>query len=350
MGFTWPLDPQDLYRARYPQMVKTGLPPADAESVRETLTDMWADAPGGWVHEWSALGVEYAEAGRHDLAALAYGWARFPALIDQPRRTAHDRQLEQYLLASKKFPFSAERRVIDVPYADQTVATPVHVLTRPGLPDDAPILLASGGADGWKMDLPTVLHPLAEQLPARVVLFDIPGTGENELPAIPETRRFIDALVATVRPWGNGTVVHFALSLGGYFSAYSGLTGAVDAAVVCGAPVESAFSPDHQWPHGTDGILGNVLGFDTPPSHEALQARLGTLSLRPFLDRDDNCPMLVINGDDDPLFSQAETTVFEGRRDTTVVFVPGGGHCGINQIDDMMPVVLDWLARHLTDR
>lgn len=347
MAFTWPLDPQDLYRARYPQIIKTGLPADDAERVRAALSDMWSDAPGGWVREWSSLGAEYAADGRHDLAVLAYGWARFPALLDAPRRAAHDHQLEQYLLASKELPFTVERRIVDVPVGDRSVATPVHVLARPGLPPDAPILLASGGADGWKMDLPTFLHPLAEELPARVVLFDIPGTGENVLPASPETRQFIDALVAAVRPWGNGKVVHVALSLGGYFSAYSGLTGAVDAAVVCGAPVESAFSPDHVWPHGTDGILGNVVGFDSRPGHDELQRRLGELSLRPFLDRDDNCPMLVVNGDDDPLFSQHETTVFEGRRDTTVVFVPGGGHCGINEIETTMPIVLSWLAPHL---
>jgi esterase FrsA len=347
MSFHWSLDPQDLFKARRLQMIKTGLPAADAERVRESLTDMWSDVPGGWAHEWSALGEEYAAAGRHDLAVLAYGWARFPALTDAPRRAAHDKQLESYLLAAADLPFAVERRIINVSCDGRVVSTPIHILTSPGLPEDAPIMIASGGADGWKMDLPTVLHPLAEQLPVRVVLFDIPGTGENKLPATPETRRFIDGLVDAVRPMGNGTVVHFGLSLGGYFSAYSGLSGIVDAAVDCGGPVEAAFSRDHHWPHGTDGILGNVVGFDHRPTPEELSARLEPLSLRPLLDRDDNCPMLVINGDDDPLFSQRETAVFEERRDTQVVFVPGGGHCGINKIELTMPVIIDWLAQHL---
>src|ERR1700690_1298382 len=56
MPYQWPLDPQELFVERYPQMVNTGLPAQDADAMRAAITDMWPDAPGGWVFEWSRLG------------------------------------------------------------------------------------------------------------------------------------------------------------------------------------------------------------------------------------------------------------------------------------------------------
>ena len=61
MSYQWPLDPQELFVERYPQMVNTGLPAQDADAMRSAITDMWADAPGGWVFEFSRLGARYAE-------------------------------------------------------------------------------------------------------------------------------------------------------------------------------------------------------------------------------------------------------------------------------------------------
>ena len=89
MSFQWPLDPQELFGERYAQMINTGLPVHDVDAVRAVITDMWADAPGGWVYEWSKLAATYAEAGSHQTAALAYGWAKFPALADDSKRAAH---------------------------------------------------------------------------------------------------------------------------------------------------------------------------------------------------------------------------------------------------------------------
>jgi esterase FrsA len=51
MPYQWPFDPQELFVERYPQMVNTGLPAHDADAMRAAITDMWNDAPGGWVYE-----------------------------------------------------------------------------------------------------------------------------------------------------------------------------------------------------------------------------------------------------------------------------------------------------------
>src|ERR1700752_1630858 len=100
MSYQWPLDPRDLFTERYPQMVNTGLPADAVDAARAATVEMWAAQPGGWVYEWSELGARYPPEGRHDLAVLAYGWAKFPVLADDAKRLAFPRQLEHYELAS----------------------------------------------------------------------------------------------------------------------------------------------------------------------------------------------------------------------------------------------------------
>src|ERR1700739_1806900 len=103
MSYQWPLNAQELFGERNAQMINTGLPVEDIDAVRAAITDMWADAPGGWVYEWSKLAASYVGAGAHQQAALAYGWAKSPTLSDAPKRVAHAKQLEQYLLAAPGF-------------------------------------------------------------------------------------------------------------------------------------------------------------------------------------------------------------------------------------------------------
>jgi esterase FrsA len=103
VSYRWPVDPQDLFTERYAQMLGTGLPIGDVDSVRASVVEMWSGRPGGWVHEWSVLAAQYAAQERHDLAMLAYGWAKFPVLADDAKRAAFKSQLEQYVLASTDF-------------------------------------------------------------------------------------------------------------------------------------------------------------------------------------------------------------------------------------------------------
>src|ERR1700749_2292128 len=153
MSFQWPVDAEDLFGERYPQMVNTGLPAQDVDAVRAAITQMWADAPRGWVYAWSALGARYASEGSHHLAALAYGWAKFPTLAADFKGAALQSQLEQYLLAAPDFGGDFDRHFRVVPYGDGTPPVPVPVFAARGLPADAPVLLTSGGVDSWKMDV-----------------------------------------------------------------------------------------------------------------------------------------------------------------------------------------------------
>jgi esterase FrsA len=348
MSYEWPLDPQDLFGERYRQMTHMGLPAEDVDAVRSAIADMWADAPGGWVYEWSRLAASYAETGAHQQAALAYGWAKFPTLADVPKRVAHAKQLEQYLLAAPGFGVDFRREVLDPPYRGDTTEAPVHLFAPFDLPDDSPVVLISGGVDSWKMDVHMACVVLAAQLRARVLAFDIAGTGES---AVPMTGagggEIVSGLIAHARTLGNGVVAHVGISMGGHYSARSGLAGEVDAAVVFGGPVEAAFVGQGPTQYGMRGIVCNALGFDADPSTEELSARMAEFSLRPLLDQDRNAPMLVINGADDVHVPQHDTLVFQGRRDTVVDLIPNAGHCAPTELPYVMATISDWLTRSL---
>ncbi|MFJ3904020.1 alpha/beta hydrolase [Streptomyces sp. NPDC090025] len=348
MSYQWPLDASELFGERYPQMINTGLPVSDVDTVRAAVADMWTDAPGGWVHEWSKLAASYAEAGAHERAALAYGWAKFPALADGGKRVALARQLEQYQLAAPGFGLEFQRQVLGLPYRGGTTDVSVHVFTPFGLPPGRPVLIASGGVDSWKMDVHGVLVLLATQLQLRVVAFDIAGTGESAVPMTGSGgAEIVGGLIDHARSLGNGVVGHVGISMGGYFSARSGLAGDVDAAVVLGGPVEAAFTGERKAVFGMDGIVGNALGFDAPPSPEEFAASRAEFSLRPLLDQDRNAPMLIVNGADDVHVPQHDTLVFQGRRDTVVDLVPDTGHCAVSKWGEVFPTVIGWLDRSL---
>ena len=349
MSFQWPVDSRNLFDERRPQMVNTGLPAQDVDGVRSAITEMWPDARGGWAYEWTALADRYAAQGHHQLAALAYGWAKFPVLADETKRRAMARQLEQYLLAAPDFGVDFERRVFDVPYGGASTPVPVHIFAAPGLAADAPVLLASGGVDSWKMDMHNIFVLAALTTGVRVVAFDIAGTGESAVPMTPDGgAEIVRGLIAEARTLGSGVVGYLGISMGGYYSAQAGLGGEVDAAIVFGGPVEDAFSKDISTAQfGMDGIIGNALGFDHRPSSEELGTAFGAFSLRPLLDEDINVPMLVVNGADDVHVPQHDTLVFQGRRDTKVHLIADTGHCATTKLPEVIPLIFDWLQREL---
>jgi esterase FrsA len=346
MSYQWPLNTAELFYERRPQMINTGLAEPDVDTVRAKIDDMWADAPGGWVYEWSKLAETYAAAGAHQQAALAYGWAKFPTLADAAKRTALANQLDQYLLAAPGFGVEFRRETLELPYQGGTTPVPVHLFAPFDLPADGPVVIASGGVDSWKMDMHGLMVLLATGLGARVLAFDIAGTGESSVPMTGAGgAEIVRGLIAHARGLGNGVVAHVGISMGGYYSARSGLAGEVDAAVVLGGPVEAAFTGEGPTHFGMAGIVGNALGFDRPPTPEELAEHMTEISLRPLLDQDSNAPMLVINGADDVHVPQHDTLVFQGRRDTVVELLPGTGHCATSELPQVFSNIIGWLGR-----
>jgi esterase FrsA len=353
MSYTFPIDPQDLFSERTAQFVNLGLPREEIHRLTGVVVDMWADGPGGWTYEWSRLAARYVEAGEAQLASLAYGGARFPCLADHAKAVALQHQVEQYTLAAESFPVEFERRWVTTRLRGEIVEVPVHVLSEPGASDDTPVLIASGGIDTWKMDLHPMWLALVLGAGVRVVAFDHPGVGElTHIPMSPGTAEIVDGLISFARTLTRGKVGHFGLSFGGYFAARSGLRQLVDAAVVLGGPVSSAsFGAENarKLLFGMNHIFGNAVGFSAIPTIEQIIEVSESFAMDDLLTKGTNSPTLVINGDADVHVPVADVTIFEGRPTTHVHLIPGGTHCAMNKLDQLLPILTTWLSASLHD-
>jgi esterase FrsA len=346
MSYTFDISPKSIFKERTPQFVNLGLPLADIADVASRITDTWASGRGGWVGEWSTLAERYSAAGDHFRAFLAYGGAKFPCLATQGRREALACQVREYTFAAPGFPVQFDRTVVPVRVGDASIDVPVHILTPPGTDNTTPVLIASGGIDTWKMDLHPMLVSLALGIGAIVVGFDHPGVGElTDTPLTPESVAVVDQLVAFARTLSAGRIGHFGLSFGGYFSAWSGLRGIVDAAIVLGGPVtQNSFSEENlrSLLFGMEDIFGNAVGFDHKPTTPEVISVASRFPLDSLLGGSDQAEMLVVNGDADIHVPPSDTLVFEGRDRTTTKLISGGSHCALNKLDELMPVLISW--------
>jgi len=245
VSYTYDLSPAASFEDRYSQFVSFGIPKADADTLRATIKDMWADTPGGRSYEWSAFARKYLEAGNPLLASFAYGFAIFPCLANDARRKAQQNQLECYLKAAPSFPVKFERRILAIPYQGGTVSTPVHLFSVTGQYASAPVPIYTGGVDTYKMGLHAVYVTLAQRLGITILGFDISGTGESTVPLSVKGDEIVLGIVNEARKIGNGKVAHLGFSFGGNFSAMTGLSSAVDAAIVNGGPVDKAWGKEN---------------------------------------------------------------------------------------------------------
>jgi esterase FrsA len=343
--YTYTIDPADMFEDRTHQFEKFGIPLDDIDRVRAAVTDMWADAPGGWPYEWSKLAEKYAGNGDHYLAALAYGCAKFPCLADQTRAQALHNQLEQFQMAAKDFPVAFERRIITVPYRDDTVEVPVHLYSADGNYANRPVLIASGGVDTWKMDIHPWWVGFTQGAGVTTLAFDHPGTGETTIPLDKHADEVIRGIADYARKLGDGRVAHLGVSFGGNFVAMSGLSGIVDAAIDLGGPVVDSFKPENakNLPFGMHDILGNAMHWDHSPTLDELGAGLEQLSRKDLLAEHRNSAMLVVNGADDYFVPQSDTLVFQGRPNTEVHLIEGTGHCAMSKAPQVIPMLIGWL-------
>ncbi len=350
MSYEYPVDVKGLWSERAPYFVNLGIPQEDVDRLVEVVDDMWANRPGGWCYECSQLAGQYARAGQAQLAMLAYGGARFPCLADQAKATALQRQVEQYTLAAKDFPVSFERRLVTTHYQGQVVEVPVHVLAEPNAAVDTPVLVVTGGIDTWKMDLHDMWVAYALNAHLRIIACDIPGTGElTHVALTPGSTAILDQVVAFARTLTAGKVGQLGMSFGGYFSAHAGLTGVVDAAVVVGGPVVNAFTAENiaGLMYGMKDIFGNAAGFTQVPTIEQITPVSESFALGDLLAKGTNCPMFVINGDQDVHVPLSDTQLFEGRPDTEVQIIAGGTHCAFNKVGEVIAANTKWLATAL---
>ena len=265
------------------------------------------------------------------------------------RRQALADQVTAYLAAAPDFPVKFERRIVAMPFAGGMVALPVHLYSVSGLYNQEPILLLSGGVDTWKMDIHRMCVEFAQRLGVTVLAFDQPGTGENPAPLVLEADEIVLGLAKQARNLGNGKVAHFGLSFGANYSAMTGLRGVVDASVVLGGPIDQAFAKEalEKLPYGMADIVSNAIGFERRPTLLDFVNAATKLSRRALLERSDNAPMLIINGEDDYFVPQSDTRIFEGRPRTEAHLVAESGHCARSKLREVMSMVFRWLPEQI---
>jgi esterase FrsA len=349
MAYTYTVAASAMFEDRAAQFEAFGVPASEVAEVRAAVTDMWRDGPGGWTYEWSKVAARHASAGRHYLASLTYGCAKFPCLAGvAARSSALAMQVEQYVAAAPTFPVRFERRIIRLPHRGGVTAVPVHLFSTKDDLTKAPVLLASGGVDTWKMDIHPMCIALAK-VGLTVLAFDQPGTGESTAHLTRDADEVVLGLVREAKTLGNGWVGHMGLSFGANFSAMTGLSGAVNAAVVLGGPTDEAFAKENlaRLPYGMFDIVANAVGFERHPELDGLVTAMSGLSRHDLLQKNENAPMLVINGADDYFVPQADTLVFTGRRDTEVRLLPNTGHCAVSKMPEVMSTAMEWLKSRL---
>ncbi|MER2224303.1 MAG: alpha/beta hydrolase, partial [Rhodococcus sp. (in: high G+C Gram-positive bacteria)] len=114
MSCEFSVDHRGLFEERTGQFLSFGLPVSDLEELRASINSTWADAPGGWSYEWSALAAKYSADGNHSLAAMIYGIAKFPVLANESRRRALQNQVDEYVKAAPGFGLEFERRILSL--------------------------------------------------------------------------------------------------------------------------------------------------------------------------------------------------------------------------------------------
>jgi esterase FrsA len=94
-------------------------------------------------------------------------------------------------------------------------------------------------------------------------------------------------------------------------------------------------------------IVGNALGYTEVPTSEQVGQDLAPFAMGDLFAKQSNCPMFVINGDQDAYIPTSDTKIFEGRPNTEVQIIPGGTHCAFNKLDQVLDATNKWLTTAL---
>ena len=355
MSYTFDVPPKAFIEECRTRWVGLGVPADAIDAVDAAVgTDLWGDEPGSSPYEWTRVAEQAETDGRLLDASLLYGVGKYPCLGNDVHARLYREQLRTYLAAASDFPFAFERRILNVPYLDGITRVPVHIMSQPGRATDIPVLLMLGGVDTWKMDIHYSLIRAATATGMHVVAVDGPGVGESTVASAPDADRILADIVEQIRPLGNGHVGSIGWSFGATWSVKLALTGAVDAAVAIGAPLEGAFDVNYmsRWPNGMSGIMGNSLRREVPfATDQELSDAMGPfrLSSQGLLGtwEKSRTPLLVVNGTNDAYVPSGDVTLFEDRPNTVTRLVEGASHCAAEKSREVNPWAFDWITKQL---
>ncbi|MES1224769.1 MAG: alpha/beta hydrolase, partial [Bacteroidota bacterium] len=303
LSANYPLQPADLFRDRSGQWIAAGVPAELLQKALAEIDSMWHEGPGGWAYEFSALAASVENENNFLLAALLYGIAKYPVPINAYKKKAYFNQLKAYLKASEKFDFRFERKVALIPYRGITTPVAYHVFYASD-PKNAPVILHSGGIDTYKMDIHNFSAAVGHNVPATMVLIDIPGTGESQVLLAPDNDEIYRGIIDIARSIGNGKLGYYGNSFGAYWAVRLAIEGSIDFGVAVGAPLNKAYLPHENSlmrpDLGMNGVFSFTLGLDEVAPADELWRMIGKFSLEKLgiWNNDSRVPLFLVNGSD----------------------------------------------------
>ena len=314
---TWPeLKAETQRRADAQLYPEIGLDPADVAAALAHITsldrDEWAAAFSRQAEHWEnaarragAFQDAAAETARDWRRAWQlYDFAAWPTPNSPGKRAAVPRARAAYLAYAASLTPPLE--VVRIPIDGASLVGYLRLPAGASASHPAPLVLLASGLDSHKED---VAESAAAYLPHGIGFFaiDMPGTGENPLPAAPGSERAFSAVLDWLhtRPQIDaGRVVVQGISWSGYWSALVGITerARLRGAVVQGGPVHFYFTAEWQ----RRALASKEYLFDLFAARAALY-RVGTLDqflaygpkmslLSSNLINQQSAPMLVLNG------------------------------------------------------
>jgi esterase FrsA len=287
-------------------------------------------------------------------AALYYEIATFPHLWHPDAEAAYAKHRAAYVGASTYFVPPLD--IVRIPFEGSEL---VGYLRVPRLNESAPVVIVSGGVDGWKSH--ASVHQTTEELLRHglaTLQLDGPGTGEAPIVAGPDAQRTYDTALQYLRTRSDIDSRRIGLhmrSFGGYWAVKLALTNPnVRAAVNVAGPLHNTFTPE--WlatlPLPTLATLGKVMGVDIGTAgRAAIVEALGTLSLvrqGVFEAQSTGASLLSINGARDALVPLSDLTIISEHGVAQDTLVYGTDiHTAPFNWGEHLPFSAAWLRRKL---
>ncbi len=316
----------------------------------------WAEA-GEWLGERNLMRANESMVGgftriasQHFLHACAcFRFAQSAHTFDtDEKKRLYSKVIGSFAKAAPMLDAVAEK--LELPCRDGTLC---GWLLRPANVANPPVVIIFGGADGWRESYYTTGLPLLAEGIA-ICLLDGPGQGESRIfRNLYLTPSFTDDFAVAVRHLQthahlSGSVSVFGNSLGGSLAAT--IAASVEGIAACCVNGGSIA------PVGMSARFPRVL--DRVAAMMGSEDRSQADALLHGMDLHDNvasitCPLLVLHGGEDPLFTVSSAqAILEGANSTdkTMIVWDDGDHCVYNHAFERNALTAEWFATRLTAR
>lgn len=319
------------------------------DEVVPVIEALVSTEPESWAATFSSLARMHEEREDWLLAYEYYRVARYPGPSSPGKKEAYRRSLDCFARGTESFDPPLER--VEIPFEAGPV---VCYVRRPHRAERPPVVLRTGGIDGYKEDH-ALMSDAYVAAGLATVMFDMPGVGESPVRFSPDAVRIWDGVFEWIAPRSDLDAERVAVagaSTGGYFAALLAHTrrDRIRAAVDHGGPSHHAFQRDWiehaergEYPFELAETLARAAGLESCDAWIEYAPSLSLLGLGVV---DEPCaPLLLLNGTKDTVFPVDDLyLLLEHGSPKAARFWPTG-HMG--PVPETTRVTVEWLCREL---